>query len=362
MTLHRILFAGMVLAICGAHPATAREIVINAVGDIMLAGSATPTLKRLGYDYPFAATTAELKNGDIAVGNLEAPIARRGIEFKDKRFRFKSAPQSAAALKRAGFSVVSLANNHMMDFGGPALLETLLNLDKYGILYSGAGPSLATARQQAVIRVKGATVAFLSYSLTLPEEFYAGADRPGTAPGYPGYFRADIGRAKATADYVVVSFHWGSEGAASPRPYQVTSARAAVDAGADVVLGHHPHVLQGIERYKKGIILYSLGNFAFGSLSQSAARSVIARITLDDGVKGVELVPLNVRNCEVRFQPRPLSGKEGEAVIDHLNRISREMGTVIAGDGARFLVRMERGVQTVASRKGEGYVPVVRGN
>ena len=125
---------------------------------------------------------------------------------------------------------------------------------------------------------------------------------------------------------MLVSFHWGSEGATSPSPYQVAAARAAIDAGADVILGHHPHVLQGIERYKKGVILYSLGNFAFGSYSRTASRSIIARITLDDGVKGLELIPLNVQNREVRFQPRPLKGKERETAMDRLRRTCLEMG------------------------------------
>jgi poly-gamma-glutamate capsule biosynthesis protein CapA/YwtB (metallophosphatase superfamily) len=360
MALARSLFIGILLVHLAILPAAAREVVINAVGDIMLAGSATPTFARLGYDYPFAATEAELKRGDIAVGNLEAPIATRGDEFTGKRYRFSAAPQSAAALKRAGFSVVTLANNHMMDFGKPALLETIRHLDRNGILHAGAGLSLSAARQQALVQVKGARIAFLAYSLTFPKEFYATLDRAGTAPGWPDYFTEDIARAKASADYVVVSFHWGSEGATSPSPYQTAAARAAVDAGADVVLGHHPHVLQGIERYKKGVILYSLGNFAFGSLSRSASRSVIARIVLDGGVKGVELVPLNVRNCEVRFQPRPLKGKEGEAVISQLNRLSRGMKTVIARDGACFRVKMGGTVQMAARQKGGGYVPVVR--
>jgi poly-gamma-glutamate capsule biosynthesis protein CapA/YwtB (metallophosphatase superfamily) len=353
MRLHSRLLLGMILFLCPSHPAGAREIVINAVGDIMLGGSANTTLKRFSYDYPFAATVVELKQGDIAVGNLEAPIARHGIEFKDKRFRFRTDPQSATALKRAGFSIVTLANNHIMDFGAPALQETLRNLDNNGILHAGAGLTLAAARQQAVVRVKGANIAFLAYSLTLPAEFFAVDNQPGTAPGFSGYFKKDITRAKTAADYVVVSFHWGAEGATAPSLFQMATARAAIDAGADVVLGHHPHVLQGIEQYKKGIILYSLGNFTFGSRSRAAAHSVIARITLTDGVTRVQLLPLNVLNSVVNFQPRPLDGRESAAVIDHLNRISRELGTVIVNDGERFLVRMARDEQVVVQQKGE---------
>ena len=362
MAFARIFIIGTVLAHFVVLPAAASEVVINAVGDIMLAGSATKTFARLGYDYPFAATEVELKRGDITVGNLEAPIATRGEEFTGKRYRFCAPPQSAAALKRAGFTVLTLANNHTMDFGRPALLETLRHLDRNGLFHAGAGPSLAAAREQALVQVKGTKVAFLAYSLTFPKEFYATGNRAGTAPGWPCYVSKDIARAKAAADYVVVSFHWGTEGATSPSPYQTAAARAAVDAGADVVLGHHPHVLQGIERYKEGIILYSLGNFAFGSLSHSAGRSVIARITLDNGVKGVELVPLNVRNSEVRYQPRPLSGKEGEALISRLNLLCSEMGTTIAREGQRFSVRMGSGYRVASRQKGEGHVPAIRGD
>jgi poly-gamma-glutamate capsule biosynthesis protein CapA/YwtB (metallophosphatase superfamily) len=335
----KLIICAAALAI-SAHPAIAREIVVNAVGDIMLSGSGTATCKRLGYDYPFAATVAELKKGDIVIGNLESPIARGGREFTNKKFRYRSAPQAAAALKNAGFSIVTLANNHMMDFGADALEETLQHLDRTGISSTGAGPSLAAARRVAIITVKGMKVAFLAYSLTFPEDFYATAARAGTAPGLDRYYRQDIAEARKVADYVLVSFHWGTETTAKPKHYQVTAAHRAIDAGADVVIGHHPHVLQGIERYKNGVIFYSLGNFAFGTTSRSSGRSVIARITMENGVKGVELLPLNVLNRDVHYQPQLLSGKKGQEVIDHLARISRRWNTTLTATGGRYLVEM----------------------
>jgi len=329
--------------VISAPPATAREIVVNAVGDIMLAGSGAATCKRLGYDYPFAATTAELKKGDIAIGNLESPIARGGREFKTKKFRYRSAPQAAPALKNAGFSIVTLANNHIMDFGATALEETRQHLDRAGIGYTGAGASLAAARRGAIITVGGMKVAFLAYSLTQPVDFYATAARAGTAPGIDRYYRQDIAEARKVADYVLVSFHWGTESSATAKPYQVAAAHRAIDAGADVVIGHHPHVLQGIERYKNGVIFYSLGNFAFGTSSRASDRSVIARITMENGVKGVELLPLNVQNRDVHYQPRLLSGKKGEEVIDHLARISRKWNTTVIATGGHYLVGMGHG-------------------
>ncbi len=345
-----------VLSVCGLAallsppPAECRDIVVTAVGDIMLAGSGEATFKRHGYAYPFAQTTVELRKGDVAVGNLEAPIARRGTEFTEKRFRFRTSPEAATALRGAGFSVVTLANNHIMDFGPAALRETLAHLDKAGVAHTGAGDSLTAARQEAIITVGEKRIAFLSYSITFPTEFYATPDSPGTAPGYSRSFREDIARARTSADHVIVSFHWGSEGTTAPRPYQIVTAKAAIDAGADAVIGHHPHVLQGIEWYKRGVILYSLGNFTFGTMSSTSARSVIARVTLGDGVKEVELVPVNVLNKEVRFQPQVLTGKRGAAVIGHLNRLSADLGTVIVSDRGRYLVGKPQEGQNTARR------------
>jgi poly-gamma-glutamate capsule biosynthesis protein CapA/YwtB (metallophosphatase superfamily) len=331
-------------------PATAEEIVLSAVGDIMLAGRGTTTYTRLGYDYPFAATQQHLSSGDLAIGNLEAPLTDRGSEFRDKRFRFRTDPAAVTALKQAGFAVLTLANNHMMDFGSVGLQDTTDHLDRHGILHAGAGETLAAARHAATVTIKGKRLAFLAYSLTFPPEFYATEHRPGTAPAYLSLFREDIANARQSADYVIVSFHWGTERAERPHLYQITAAHRAIDAGADVVLGHHPHVLQGIERYKNGVIFYSLGNFAFGSMSPSAKQSVIARITLDDGVTGVELLPLNVLNSTVRFQPRVMDAASGQAVIDHLNRISTHLGTTITSSDGRHLIDMEESGQRVARK------------
>lgn len=329
------------LLIClAASPAIGGDIVIDAVGDIMLAGSGSATFRRLGYFYPFEAVASELRSADISVGNLEAPLARGGTEFVDKKFRFKVPPAAAPALKQAGFSVLTLANNHMMDFGAEALQETLRNLDKAGILHTGAGETLSAGRKAAIVNIRGKKVAFLAYSITLPDEFYATSARPGTVPGYPAYYLQDIARAKSAADYVVVSFHWGSELATYPNQHQVSTAHRSVEAGADVVLGHHPHVLQGIERYKGKLILYSLGNFAFGTTSRISDRSVIARITLREGGEDLELIPVNVLNKEVRYQPRILRGAIGMEVVDRLQRLSGPFGTRLRTENGRHFLDM----------------------
>lgn len=316
----------------------AEPVVVNAVGDIMLAGSGEKTYRKHGYDYPFGATKEILKQGDILLGNLEAPITESGSEFTDKRFRFKTSLETAAALKSAGFTHLSLANNHILDFGAEGLRQTLDILDKSGIIHSGAGADISAARKAGITSVKGLKIASLSYSLTYPEEFFAGTDRAGTAPGYTQLFTADIEQAKKSADCVIVSFHWGGEGLDKPKPYQMTAAHRAVEAGADIVIGHHPHVLQGVEHYGNGVIFYSLGNFTFGSISKSSSSSMIARITFDGGIKEVEIIPLNVLNSEVNFQPKPLNGSRAKKVARIVDSLSRPMGSRITEINGRFLV------------------------
>jgi poly-gamma-glutamate synthesis protein (capsule biosynthesis protein) len=330
----------LILIMTTPEAARADRVVLSAVGDIMLAGSGTQTFSRKGYDYPFAATKYEFQRSDITIGNLEAPLAVSGTEFKEKKFRFRASPKAAASIRNAGISVVSLANNHIMDFGREGLRETLRLLDRQEIRHAGAGENLIEARRPALLDIRGRKVAFLSYSLTQPLEFYAAEGRPGTAPGYSRLFLEDVRQARLHADYVAVSFHWGTERAKSPKAYQIEAAHRAIDAGADLVIGHHPHVLQGIERYRGGIILYSLGNFAFGSMSRQADDSVIARVTLDGGIREVELIPLNVLNSEVRFQPAPLKGKRGREVISRLAGLSKAWDTRIMTVGNRYLVDM----------------------
>lgn len=317
---------------------SAEPVVIHAVGDIMLGGSGEKVYRKYGYDYPFAATRATLRQGDIVIGNLESPLAARGVEFTGKQFRFKADPQAALALKNAGFTHLSLANNHILDFGAAGLTQTLTALDANEITHAGAGENLAAARKAALSVVKGVKVAFLSYSLTYPEEFFAGAKTAGAAPGYVSYFTADIKEAKSNADCVIVAFHWGGEGKDTPKPYQLAAAHKAIDAGADIVIGHHPHVLQGVEQYKSGVIFYSLGNFAFGSTSKSAELSMIARIIYDDGVKEVEIIPLNVLNSQVRFQPAALKGAAADRTAKRVDHLSSGLKSYLSAVNGRYLV------------------------
>ncbi|TAM45599.1 MAG: CapA family protein [Gammaproteobacteria bacterium] len=347
----------VVLALTASVAAQAQEpavLKIAAVGDIMLGGTGTPEFERFGYDYPFDKTRALLKQSHIVFGNLEGPLTHTDHEAVAKKYRYRSAPEKVApALLNAGFNVVSLANNHTMDQGAEGLRHTLEALDLVGIKHTGAGMNLAEARTPAILEANGVRVAFLAYTLTFPEEFWATAERPGSPFGHESQVRADIVAARQQADIVLVSFHWGQEGKTELRDYQKQLGRAAIDAGAAAVIGHHPHVLQGVERYKHGVILYSLGNFAFGTYGPEAFRSAVAVLTFREEwrrdapiteprmhkkLAELRLHPLNVRNAEVVFQPLPLVGAAADKVVAELQQISKPLGTQLENrDGVAVL-------------------------
>jgi poly-gamma-glutamate synthesis protein (capsule biosynthesis protein) len=324
-----------------ASPDELDELTVAAVGDIMLGGRTGPFLEQHGPDYPYQNVIPDLSRADLVVGNLESPISTRGKAVENKKFTLRAAPIAAKSLKRAGFRVVSLANNHAMDFGPLALQDTLEALTANDILFTGAGMNLEDARAPAVVKVKGRTVAFLSYSLTFPLEFFASSGRPGTAPGYDEFVKTDIEKARSLADLVVVSFHWGAELMISAKDYQVELGRKAIDWGADLVLGHHPHVLQDLELYKGRLIVYSLGNFVFGSESNRTNWSIILLLTFrGNSLVAAEAVPIDVNNYRVRYQPRVLRGAAAKDVLEGINTVSARFQTTleIVDDRGRLMM------------------------
>lgn len=319
-----------------------RPIRLTLVGDIMLGGSADEFMRRHGHDYAFGGVIDELSRGDILFGNLEGPLTDGGEPFPDKQYLFRTPPAKVApALARAGFDVVSLANNHTLDYGATGLYDTLDALYDTGIRAVGAGPDLARARRPVIVERNGHRVGFLAYSNTFPEEFWAEPDRAGTAFGHLHHVRADVTALRDQVDTIVVSFHWGREAITDLRPYQPLLARAAIDAGADVVAGHHPHVLQGVERYGDGIILYSLGNFTFGSYSEKARTSAIAHVIVDSsGPRRLEMVPIDVYNPEVLFRPVPLQGKAATEAATSLRALAEPLATTLRIENGRAVLEL----------------------
>ncbi|MBN1996366.1 CapA family protein [candidate division KSB1 bacterium] len=301
-------------------------VSITAVGDLMLSSYAADFVRQKGVDYPFDSTRTFVAAADIAIANLEAPLSNTGTRFADKTFTFKVPPYFVAGIKNAGFDVVTCANNHIVDFGCEGLENTLAILDSMGIKYCGAGENVTRACSETVVEHFGVRVAFLGYSMTYPQEFWATAARCGTCYPTDEKLINTIKNAQQNADLVVVSFHWGGEKRIYPKNYQTYFAHLAVDSGADLVLGHHPHVLQGMEIYKGRLIAYSLGNYAFGSYSHNSRDSICLKTFISpSGLVYARLFPISVYNYDVHFQPRPLRGGQYTRVIQQLNEISAGM-------------------------------------
>ncbi len=309
-----------------AQPATSPDtLTILAGGDVMLANWLTPILDEEGASYPFAHLGQLLNQADLRIFNLEAPFADGGTPF-DKKFTFRVPTHHAAVLSAGGINAVNLANNHILDYGPTALRSTIRTLDSLHVLHFGAGQDAQCACRPTFARVKGTKIALLGYSLTFPKEFYARMDRPGTCYGHASRVGQAVRAAADSGAVVIVSFHWGTELRETPRRYQRDLAHVAIDAGASLVLGHHPHVLQGLELYKGKLIAYSLGNFVFASYSDRARDSGLLEITLaGTSVVAARFIPLDVWNRRVEFQPRVVQGRHARCILEHLDALSKPL-------------------------------------
>ena len=234
---------------------------------------------------------AEIQAADFFVTNEEFPFSTRGTPAPDKQFTFRVHPEKVKLMQEMGIDLVTLANNHALDYGRDAMLDTIDTLDHAGIRHVGAGKNLAEARKPDVVELNGRTFAFIGATRVYPEaDWAAGTDSAGMFSAYDGgaQLAEEVKAAKQQADYVIAYVHWGIEREETPNEVQKSIAHRLVDAGADLVVGAHPHVLQGLEYYQGVPIAYSLGNFVFGSSIPSTA---LLQADVDDEGLRLRLIP-----------------------------------------------------------------------
>jgi poly-gamma-glutamate synthesis protein (capsule biosynthesis protein) len=279
-----------------------RPLTLAAVGDVTFGDGVATAIARHGPLWPWRSVAPALRAADLALANLEGAVSTRGAPVPGKLYTFRGPPAAfRAAASFAGIDVVSLANNHSLDYGRTAFLDTIANARRFGLRTVGGGSSLTAARRPAIVKRGGLRVAFLGFSDVRPLGFDAGAGLPGTVPAFPEIVRADVRAARRRSDVVVAYFHWGIERTTVPTWRQRDLAQTALDAGATVVLGAHPHVLQPIERRGRRLVAWSLGNFVFAAHSPNTARTGILRIRL--GARGV--VGTSFRRARIDWvQPR----------------------------------------------------------
>lgn len=354
-------------------------------------------------DEIFDGVRTSLQEADLLFGQLEPCIAHIGTPAAQCRLPMRCRPESAAAIRRAGYDVISFATNHCMDWGRPAFFETLELLQAQGIRTIGAGADIFAARRPAVVDLDGTKIGFLGYNSILPQDYWANEERPGCAPlrgitaalprehdqpetpvrlfswPHPDDLEAmldDIARLRPQVDVLIVSFHWGIHFVpAVLAQYQRYAAHFAVDAGADLILGHHTHILKPMEVYKGRAIVYSMANFALeepgrffegkGELTQSKSHQDIAALNPDmkkskrqmpvdsyktlyvkcvideKRIKRVSFVPVQLDEEAVPHTLTPDDPRFGE-IVDYMCRITadQKLDTQYTADGGEvYLIR-----------------------
>ncbi len=329
------------------------EARILFLGDFAPTDAAAPFIEERGYAYPFDDTRELVASFDAAVANLEAPITVRDTPSprRPSKYTYRVHPDAVAEIRRAGIDGVTLANNHAMDYGASGLEDTLRYLESAGIHHSGAHMSEAMARRGFVLDTPGGKLGVLSYlenklhwrlrdlafALDAPFRKWPGAARLSYRDA-----AHDIARMKRFADIIAVVAHWGE----NYRPVtgrQRTLGRALVDLGADVVIGHHPHQYQPVELYKGKPIVYSLGNYAFGTPGRKTMRfgmGVVLHVSRRR-VSGLEFIPLLTQNRIVRFRPRVPRG-------EHLEHFFSEFIAACQPYGVQIIRRDNRGWLTLS--------------
>ncbi|MFC2059623.1 CapA family protein [Chloroflexota bacterium] len=352
-----------------------RVLSLTAVGDIyinvgQLHQGIAPRRRVLDRADPvsaFAFVLLFLKQQDFLFGNLECPLSDRGTPALGKESWLRSHPSAVEALLSAGFDAVGLANNHTLDFGSEAMLQTIEVLENAGIGYTGAGNSRAQAHQPAIIEKEGTRVAFLSYSSVFMPGWEAKESSPGMSvvkintfyqppkrffevPGMPAIIvtspdqddittmKNDLEAAKKQADIVVVSWHWGrSEGLRGTMDYQVEMAHVAIDSGADLIFGHHSHAPQGVEVYKGKSIFYSMGNLVMDFDSPFFANeTIITRCSVrGKRIEEVSFLPVRINED---FQPKILDTLDGKDIVDLVLRNSENFDTAFSVEETKVVI------------------------
>ncbi|OGF12872.1 MAG: hypothetical protein A2W00_04070 [Candidatus Eisenbacteria bacterium RBG_16_71_46] len=308
---------------------------LAAIGDVGVIGRARARARSQGWDAPFAALAPALGSADVAFANLEFPVGEPEWVAEGRSREFHHDAGAVEALARAGVRVVSLANNHLMDCGARGLARTLEVCRAAELETVGAGSDLAAARRPARVTVRGCRTLWLAYAAGRAGVARPGA--PGVAPLESDLVREDLARWRDQTDLLVVSVHWGSMYVDYPPPRVLALAKVLVEGGADLVLGHHPHVTQGCRREGRSLTLFSLGDAVLDPAAGDFEARVASEPRTDAGVftvlvadaPGLELAAATLDPAGV---PHAASEARAASHVARLRRISAGLGD----SGARF--------------------------
>ncbi|MEX2117814.1 MAG: CapA family protein [Bacteroidota bacterium] len=320
----RLLWIALWMApLTHAQEAGPARLRLLALGDINLGRSVGQILLKDSIGYPFVFTAPIFQHYDIVFGNLESQVTDQGGETQHPRDRyiFAAPPQAARALIQAGISVVSTANNHAFDYGMQGLAETVDLLDAAGVRFIGSSKDSVGLFNPALIERNGISIGFVAYTEFVNQK---GAWQGRISLFDAGRARKEIAALRDAADIIVASYHGGVEYVDRPPKYTLSQMRQLIDLGADIVIGHHPHVPQGVEQYKGKWIFHSLGNFLFLQTQREWTQKSFAvamefvRDSQNVRIDGISLLPLLVSN-QPTFE---VTGQARETIFSRLERLS----------------------------------------
>ena len=322
-----------------ASPSELPPVRVVSGGDVMPDRSVEAYANANGADAVLAGVAGMLQKGDASWFNLEGVTSTLGSPWEAKDYTFEGPPAFAPAIAEAGVDVVTMGNNHSVDYGRAALKDTIRRLEDAGVQVVGAGTDTDDAHAPAIVTTEsGASIGFLGYSDVWWPGFEATSSKAGVAQAFSNVARMkrDVRDLAREVDYVVVGYHWGYEYQHYPVEQQTREAHAAIDAGADLVIGHHPHVLQGFETYKRRLIAYSLGDLVFDHVAVETGQTVLVDATLrPDGVTA-RLVPAYASSTGI---PSLQHGSSAQTILSLLKQYSAPLGTSIKVDGDLGYVR-----------------------
>jgi poly-gamma-glutamate synthesis protein (capsule biosynthesis protein) len=319
-------------------------------GDVMLGRLVGEAMLREGADYPLGAVAGLLRGADLTIANLECAVCEPAERWHGapKAYYFRAPPAAGQALVDAGVKLVSLANNHILDYGVPGLLDTLHLLDAHGIAHAGAGRDLDAALQPAIVERCGLRIGMAAFC-DHQDDFAAGADRPGMAwldlrdeaGAVDAFARALAPLRAAGCDWTVLSLHWGPNLVWRPAPHLQSLAHAALDLGWRIVFGHSAHVFQGVELYRGGVILYAAGDLVDDYRVEPGFRNdhqLLFELWLRDGrLERMLLHPLFIQGCRVA----PADAAQRAWIVKQMTMLCRELGTKLGVEGERLVIEPE---------------------
>jgi poly-gamma-glutamate synthesis protein (capsule biosynthesis protein) len=322
-------------------PSVAPSFSVTAGGDVIGGFGVSGVVASMGSGL-FKSIAPTFEKSDFGFVNLESPLTTGGDAQGWKDVVIKGNPDLAPAMAASGINVVTMANNHAGDMGDSGLLDSFKYCEKSEIAVVGAGKDLDEAMSGTVLETEdGVTVAFLGFTDVLPVGYPATSSSPGVAPG-----RADIGAVKRAvkaaakkADFVIVGWHWNFEYKRAPSSLELSQGHAVIDAGADIVFAHHPHLLNGVEAYNDGLIFYSLGNLVFSGFSGETAETVLVRAKVSEAGIDAQLVPVVGGGSGV---PSVVKGSQADSILQRFKSFSAALDTNVKISSGKGYVHLKR--------------------